>query len=118
MSATNDSLFFRKLTNNIMALDDNEYINLFFLPPIGILNLNDLVQRYVLHYDFVSRINYVITSFAQGWNSHPLRSEKKWTPQQIWTNGMIHQRRRGILHIAEINNIPVGSEDAMNTVPS
>ena len=32
-------------------------------------------------------------------------------PQQIWTNGMTDQRRRGILHIAEINDIPVGSED-------
>ena len=94
-----------------MMSDEIEYINLFFLPPIGILNLDDLVERYVLHYIFVPRINHVITSFKQGWNSHPLRSEKNWTPKQIWTNGMIDQRRRGILHIAEINDIPVGSED-------
>ena len=111
MSATSNSLFFRKLTKNIMTSDESEYINLFFFPPIGILNLDDLVQRYVLHYIFVPRINHVITSFKQGWNSHPLRSEKNWTPKQIWTNGMIDQRRRGILHIAEINDIPVGSED-------
>ena len=30
-------------------------------------------------------------------------------PQQTWTNGMID--RRGILHIAKINYMPVGSED-------
>ena len=94
-----------------MMSDEIEYINLFFLPPIGILNLDDLVERYVLHYIFVPRINHVITSFKQGWNSHPLTSEKNWTPKQIWTNGMIDQRHRGILHIAEINDIPVGSED-------
>ena len=111
MSATSNSLFFRKLTKNIMTSDESEHINLFFLPPIGILNLDDLVQRYVLHYIFVPCINHVITSFKQGWNSHPLRSEKNWTPKQIWTNGMIHQRRRGILHIAEMNAITVGSED-------
>ena len=110
MSANNNSLLFRKLTKN-MTSDESEYINLFFLPPIGILNLDDLVERYVLHYIFVPRINHVITSFKQEWNSHPLRSEKNWTPQQIWTNGMIDQRRLGILHIAEINDIPVGSED-------
>ena len=57
------------------------------------------------------RINHVITSSKQGWNSHRLRSEKNQTPQQIWTNGMIDQRRLGILHIAEINDIPVDSED-------
>ena len=110
MSETNNSLFFRKLTKNIMTSDESEYINLLLLAPIGMLNLDDLVQRYVLHYIFVPRINHVITSFVQGWNSHPLRSEKNWTPQQIWTNGMIDQRRRGILHIAEINDMPVGSE--------
>ena len=32
-------------------------------------------------------------------------------PQEIWSNGMIDQRCRGILYITEINDIPVGSED-------
>ena len=94
-----------------MTSDESEYIKLFFLPPIGILNLDDLVKRYVLHYIFVPRINHVITSFVQGWKGHPLRSEKNWTPQQIWTNEMIDQWRRGITDIAEINDIPVGPED-------
>ena len=94
-----------------MMSDEIEYINLFFLPPIGILNLDDLVERYVLQYIFVPRINHVITSFKQEWNSHPLRSEKNWTSQQISTNGMIDQKRHGILHIAEINDILVGSKD-------
>ena len=71
--------------------------------------LSSMMQKYVLHYIFVPRINHIITSFVQGWNSHSLKSEKNWTPQQAWTNGMID--RRGILHIAEINNIPVVSED-------
>ena len=53
----------------------------------------------------------MLTNFVQGWNSHPLRSEKNWTSQQILTNGMIDQKRRGILHIAEINDILVGSKD-------
>ena len=78
---------------------------------IGILNLHDLVQRYMLYYIFVPRIYDVITSFVQEWNSHPLKSEIFWMPQQIWTNGMIEQKRRGFLHIAETNYIPVSSED-------
>ena len=38
---------------------------MFFLPHISILNLVDLVQRYVLHYIVVPRINHVITSFGR-----------------------------------------------------
>ena len=71
-----------------MTPDENEYISLFFLLPIVILNLDYLVQRYVFHYVLVPDINHVITSFVQAWNSHHLRGEKNWTLQQIWTNGM------------------------------
>ena len=91
-----------------MALGKNDY---FFISPIEILNLDDLLLRHVLHYICVSRTNHFITSFLQGWNSHPLRNEKNWTPQQICTNRMIDQKRWGILHIAQMNDIPVGSVD-------
>ena len=64
-----------------MISDKSEYINVSFLPRIVILNLDDLVQRYVLRYIFMPDINYVITSSVQGWNSHSLRSEKDWTLQ-------------------------------------
>ena len=42
-----------------MASDKSEYIKLFFLPPTGISNLDDPVQRYFLHYIFVPGINHV-----------------------------------------------------------
>ena len=96
--------FFRKPVKNFITSDESKIFNLFFLPPTEILNLDELVQRYVLHYIFMPRSNHVITSFVQEWNNHPLRSEKNWTPQQIWTNGMIDQKCRGILHIAENNS--------------
>ena len=89
-----------------MASGKNDY---FFIPPIGILNLDDLAVRYVLHYICVPRINHFKTSFVQGWNIHPLRNEKNWTPQQIWTNRMIDQKGCGIQHIAEINDMPIGA---------
>ena len=42
-----------------MASDKSEYIKLFFLPPVGISNLDDPVQRYFLHYIFVPGIIHV-----------------------------------------------------------
>ena len=44
---------------NFMASDKSEYIKLFFLPPVGISNLDDPVQRYFLHYIFVPGIIHV-----------------------------------------------------------
>ena len=60
------------------------------------------IHKYVLHYLFVPRINLVIDSFVEGWNRHPLRSERNWSPERLWTNGMIDQRNHNISHVAEL----------------
>ena len=60
------------------------------------------VHVFVLHYVFLPRINHVIASFVQGWNHHPLRSERNWSPERLWTNGMVDQRNHRIRHVAEL----------------
>ncbi|XP_057301688.1 uncharacterized protein LOC130636097 [Hydractinia symbiolongicarpus] len=54
----------------------------------GILNMENDVHVFVLHRIFQPRINRVITSFISGWNNHPLRTERNWSPRKIWNNGM------------------------------
>ena len=69
---------------------------------------------YLLHMIFLPRINRVVESFCLSWNSHPLRTEKNWTPLQIWTNGMVDNRNMNILHVAELhgnNNRQIAYED-------
>ena len=38
----------------------------------------------------------------RGWNSHPLRSERNWTPEQLWANGMMDLRNSYVTHVAEV----------------
>lgn len=57
---------------------------------------------FILHYVFLPRINRVITSFTAGWNNHPLRTERNWSPNRIWNNGMIDRRNRNQHQVAEL----------------
>ena len=70
----------------------------------GLLNTDNRIHMYILHMIFLPRINGVVDSFCQSWNSHPIRTEKNWTPLQIWTNGMVDRRNQNIMHVAELHN--------------
>ena len=59
---------------------------------------------FILHFVFKSRINIAIESFQNGWNRHPLRTEKNWSPLKIWTNGMVDIRNRENTQVEEIQN--------------
>ena len=72
------------------------YFNLEFL------DIGNAVQKFILRYVFPPRINHVIKSFMRGWNSRPLRSERNWTPEQLWANGMMHLRNSYVTHVAEV----------------
>ena len=38
----------------------------------------------------------------RGWNSHPLRSERDWTPEQLSVIGMMDLRNSHVTHVAEV----------------
>ena len=69
---------------------------------LGFLDIGNEVQKFISHYVFLPRINHVIKSFMRGWNSHPLRSECNWTPEQLWANGMMDLRNSYVTHVAEV----------------
>ena len=37
------------------------------------------------------------------WNSHPLRSERNWTPEQLWANSMMDLRNSHVTHVADFH---------------
>ena len=69
---------------------------------LGFLDIGNEVQKLILHYVFLPRINHVIKSFMRGWNSHSLRSERNWTLEQLWANGMMDLRNSYVTHVAEV----------------
>jgi hypothetical protein len=55
----------------------------------GILQRGSRIYMFILHYVFLPRINKAVESFAHAWNHHPMRTERNWSPIQMWTNGMV-----------------------------
>ena len=56
----------------------------------GILNPEDPVHLFTLHLVFIPRINQSLFQFAEAFNHHNVRTERNWSPYQMWVNGMMH----------------------------
>lgn len=56
----------------------------------GILNTDDPVHLFTLHLVFLPRINQALSQFTEAFNNHNVRTERNWSPNQMWLNGMMH----------------------------
>lgn len=63
----------------------------YFMEDQGILDADDEHHMFSLHYIFLSRINFALQNFKEGWNHHPLSSEGNLSPIQLWVNGLSQQ---------------------------
>lgn len=54
----------------------------------GILNPDEPLQLWALHFIFLPRINRALNMFTQTWNNHKLSSERNKTPLQLFRRGM------------------------------
>lgn len=65
------------------------YYNLFCsMEEEGILDINDMIQLFCLHYIFIKRINFSLSQFVAAWNRHPMESVQGLSPEQQWVVGM------------------------------
>ena len=65
------------------------YYNLFYLmEEEGVLDPDNAVHLYCLHYVYLRRINHSLREFAHAWNRHPLGTEHGLSPQQLWVVGL------------------------------
>ena len=51
----------------------------------GVLNPDNEVDLYSLHFVFVPRINASLSTFVSAWNNHPLSTESNMSPLQLYT---------------------------------
>ena len=54
----------------------------------GLLDIGSDIHMYALRYVFQPRINAHLKEFAQGWNNHPLSTERNMSPAQLWLWGL------------------------------
>ena len=78
--------------------------SLFYLEAFHELDPLSDVDLFVLHTVFLPRINKCLSEFAAGWNSHPMRNERNWSPKKIWLNGVIDPTNASHTAICDITD--------------
>ena len=53
-----------------------------------LLNIDDHVHLFCLHYIYLPRINRALQEFTEAWNNHPLSSCNNMSPVQLWIEGL------------------------------
>lgn len=65
------------------------YSDLFYyMEDSQILDSSNDVHLFCLHCIYIPRINQHLLEWKQAWTLHPLRSEHKQSPYQLWITGM------------------------------
>ena len=75
-----------------------------------ILDRNSIIDLFALHYIYQPRIQASLDEFKEGWNHHPVSTEKNSTLYQIWLMGMMdskYESRRGVRSYLELNSMNV-----------
>lgn len=64
------------------------YYQLFsYLEDMNLLDIDNELHLFCLHYIFLPRINKSLQAFIQMWNNHPLGTEHNMSPVQLWMTG-------------------------------
>ena len=83
--------FWRDLFTGCTSL----FYHLFYhLEDTGILNCDNLVHLWCLHFIYVPYINHAIAKFVDGWSHHPMSSANGLSPLQLWIQGMLQSNHR------------------------
>ena len=78
----------------------------------GLLDISNPLHMFILHYVYLPRINAAIESFVDAWNRHPIRTERNWSPEQIWSNGMIDRTDERLSAVADVRGeAEMGDDD-------
>ncbi|KAG8912408.1 hypothetical protein FRC01_005109 [Tulasnella sp. 417] len=60
-----------------------------------ILNPDDGVHLWALHFIFLPRINRALAGFQETWNNHKLSTQKNKTPLELWKQGILSAAHQG-----------------------
>jgi len=64
------------------------YTMFYNLEQSGVLDPDNDIHLWCLHYVFLPIINRHLTNWRNAWVQHPLRSEGNSTPMQLWIRGL------------------------------
>ena len=74
------------------------YYRLFYyLEHEGMLNPLNEQHHFALHFVFKPRINRALQQFKEGWNHHPIRTERGLSPHQLFISGTLRLQNSGLV---------------------
>ena len=68
-----------------------------------LLNAENEIHMFSLHYIYLTRINKVLQQFSDAWNNHPLSTEQNLSPVQLWISGLYHSSGTSPDLLTEVN---------------
>ena len=76
----------------------------YYLEHQNLLDPDNDVHCYALHYVYLARINHSLSIFKDCWNHHGVRTEHNMSPYQLFTSGALRLQRAG-LHALDFFNV-------------
>ena len=112
--------------------DVHNYIGMYFknifyyLKSSQLLDPDDEIGIFAIHYIYIPRINRAIDQFVLQWNNHSLSTEGGKTPLQKWTEGFYNYAESDFTTVREVLNptdvdahygVDDGDDDGVQQVP-
>ena len=72
-----------------------------------ILDVENEIHMFSLHYVFQPRINQELSQWKQAHNNHPIRTERNQTPTQLWISGIVTNQHQTHSAITNIFNLTI-----------
>ena len=90
----------------------------YFLEEIRILDHNDPLDLYTLHFIFLPVIQTQLDIFRDGWAHHPLRTEGNRTPLQLWILGLdnMYSQNPDNVAVNSVHEVSIISHDVIMIV--
>ena len=84
------------------------FYNLFYqMEDQLLLNIEDDIHLFSLHFVYLKRINHALSQFMEAWNNHPLSSCHHLSPIQLWIYGLCEQTMDYLDQVGNIVSIIV-----------
>ena len=68
------------------------YAVFYSLEESGYLSVSNPLQMFLLHQVFLPRINVALDEFTRASNLRPVQTERNWSPERLWVNGMLNRQ--------------------------
>ena len=67
----------------------------YFLEEQGLMDPNNDIHIFALHFVYIPQVNKSLTAFREGWNNHGVRTEHGQSPYQLFVAGALQMQHSG-----------------------